>query len=707
MFIIKQLKWQQIVIIMSIPFISFGIFQRHLNHMVNHQKVMLTESLRANAIFLTKPTLSGDTLKGKLQMGNAVYNYYYKRNKTISSSNLTVLNHHSCNIQGSFKSSSDSKLSGNLYVKINRIDFTSCKLAHKHFMYLIEQHKQYIYHRLVTEHSYEPAKIIALITGDTTKLQDYQLDQLKEIGIYHLLAISGTHISALIGILFYILNKIRCPLFIIKCILFSLLPVYTFYTGMAPSAIRAAFVALILILVPKSIYKHSLNIFSFAFILITLIFPQLIYNIGFQFSFFITFCILFSLPIMKNANILKSTIFISIIAQLASLIISAIHFNQIQWVGVLANLFFVPFYTFILFPSTLLYFFILHFPFNLSLFTKFMNIILILHDKVICIFMKITTIKWYTPELSQIHITIIIFLILTAIIILVHKRYFIFIIVFIILFFVVTILPNSDEYKLTMLNVNQGDAILFETAKQESMLIDTGGVLSRKGDRTNHMLSKLRILPTLKKHGLRKLNYLIITHPHVDHMGELSYLIGKYQIEHIIINKDSFNINQLNALETQCQKHGIKLLDFKYFNHFVLSKANINLLNATIQNSTDLNEHSIITLIQYNNIKILLMGDASKNNESLLLKKYNLKNLDILKVGHHGSKTSSGSNFINIIHPRISLISVGQKNKYNLPNIEVIYRLKAMDSKIYMTSHSGEVTITLSKDIQIKTQHPN
>lgn len=91
-----------------------------------------------------------------------------------------------------------------------------------------------------------------MITGDTSKIKDHQLDQIREIGIYHLLAISGTHITALVSIIFYTLTKVRCPLFLIKAIIFILLPIYTIYTGMAPSAIRAVLVALILLLLPKS-----------------------------------------------------------------------------------------------------------------------------------------------------------------------------------------------------------------------------------------------------------------------------------------------------------------------------------------------------------------------------------------------------------------------------------------------------------------------
>ncbi|HCD5672500.1 TPA: DNA internalization-related competence protein ComEC/Rec2, partial [Staphylococcus aureus] len=99
--------------------------------------------------------------------------------------------------------------------------------------------------------------------------------------------------------------------------------------------------------------------------------------------------------------------------------------------------------------------------------------------------------------------------------------------------------------------------------------------------------------------------------------------------------------------------------------------------------------------------KVLLMGDASKNNESLLLKKYNLPEIDILKVGHHGSKTSSSKEFIEMIKPKISLISSGKNNMYNLPNIEVVKRLQRIRSRIYNSQQNGQVTIDLDDNLKV------
>ncbi|RIO57413.1 ComEC/Rec2 family competence protein, partial [Staphylococcus haemolyticus] len=121
-----------------------------------------------------------------------------------------------------------------------------------------------------------------------------------------------------------------------------------------------------------------------------------------------------------------------------------------------------------------------------------------------------------------------------------------------------------------------------------------------------------------------------------------------------------------------------------------------------IPNSNDKNEHSIILLIQYQRYKMLLMGDATKNNESKLMKIYQLPKIDILKVGHHGSKTSSSASFINLIKPTISIISSGKNNKYHLPNPETLQTLRSTNSSILNTQDVGEITIDLDHGLDIK-----
>ncbi|MDG0842585.1 DNA internalization-related competence protein ComEC/Rec2 [Staphylococcus equorum] len=657
----------------------------------------LNQNIEVDVQFVTKPILKHQKLQGKAKIDNKNYNYYFYVNNNMHSNKYIDLYQKTCNVKAKLKPLNQSPYSP-ISLFINSINFESCRLKNSNYNAILDRHKQYIFERLRHTKISHPEKVIALISGDTSKINNNELDKFKEIGIYHLLAVSGTHIAAIIGILIYVLNIFKCPFAYIKMVLFIFLPIYAFYTDLAPSAVRSILAALIIILIPKTIIKNSMNVLALLFIILTIIYPAYVYNIGFQFSFLITFCILFSLPLITQASPVKSLLIITVIAQLGSFMISAINFNQIQWIGFLANLIFVPFYTIILFPLVILFFILNHFPFEIIPLTYLLNFILNLHDYILKLFLYLSSYKWYIPELNDLYITLGFAFLLACVILFAHQFYSLFICSFVLLYIVVTVLPLSNDYKLTMLDVGQGDSILFETNKQESLLIDTGGKLLQEGESNQHNISKFHILPTLKKHGIKKIDYLIVTHPHIDHMGELNFLIEKYPIRNIIINKSSYYLKELKSLAILCKSFNIKLLDFKSIQSFALNKAKIKLLDATITRSNDLNEQSIITLIEYDKFKILLMGDASKNNEQLLLNKYQIENIDILKVGHHGSKTSSSSSFINVLQPKISLISVGQNNRYKLPNEEIIERLKSINSQILQTSENGEISITLNSN---------
>lgn len=331
------------------------------------------------------------------------------------------------------------------------------------------------------------------------------------------------------------------------------------------------------------------------------------------------------------------------------------------------------------------------------------NNVVFIHDKFVENFEKINSFKWYIPVLNDLQITGICIILFVNLLLLVNKHFKMFIFALVILYIFSTVIPQSKDYQLTMLNVGQSDAFLFETQKHEVLLIDTGGQFNSKQTTPNHNISKYHILPTLKRHNIKKIDYVVITHPHIDHMGELEYLIQKQPIENIIINQKSFKPEELNHLRETSQKYNVKLLDFKNKPRFLMDKAHINLLDATILNSDNLNEQSIIILIQYRKYKILLMGDATMNNESILMQKYNLYNVDVLKVGHHGSKTSTSEALLQATKPKIALISAGNNNRYGLPNKLVINKLQSLGAKILQTHTDGEVSILFRDNILLQT----
>lgn len=429
--------------------------------------------------------------------------------------------------------------------------------------------------------------------------------------------------------------------------------------------------------------------------------PLVVYDIGFQFSFIISFFIMLLFPFLQQLSKLQSLFIITFIAQLASFIVAIPNFHQLQWVGFLSNLIFVPYYSIILFPLSILFFITSHFIVGLTPLNYLVDLSFNFHDWLLDLFTRIKQSHFSVTKFND-WIFIIFIISVYYIFWLLAKRKYILVTVWTIIILTLLItFPTNSHHKITMLNVGQGDSILYEGGKNQNVLIDTGGKVIDDTKQPSYSISKYHILPTLNERGINELEYLILTHPHNDHIGEVEYIISHIKIKHIEIYNKGYSSNTLMLLSKLSHKYNIKLIDVRQVSSFKLGDSSFLFFDSFIPNSRDKNEYSIITMITYQNKKVLLMGDASKNNESLLLKKYNLPEIDILKVGHHGSKTSSSKEFIEMIKPKISLISSGKNNMYHLPNIEVVKRLQRIRSRIYNSQQNGQVTIDLDDNLKV------
>ena len=189
-------------------------------------------------------------------------------------------------------------------------------------------------------------------------------------------------------------------------------------------------------------------------------------------------------------------------------------------------------------------------------------------------------------------------------------------------------------------------------------------------------------------------------HGDFDHMGEAINLVENFKVEKVI-----FNCGEFNELEQEL----IKVLDKKKIKYYsCIKELNIDNNKLYFLNNNDYgneNDNSSVIYTELNNYKFLLMGDASSTTEKEILNKYNLPNIDVLKVGHHGSKTSSSKEFINEINPNYSIISVGKNNRYGHPNKEALYNLK--ESKIYRTDQDGSIMFKIKNSkLKIETCSP-
>ena len=189
-------------------------------------------------------------------------------------------------------------------------------------------------------------------------------------------------------------------------------------------------------------------------------------------------------------------------------------------------------------------------------------------------------------------------------------------------------------------------------------------------------------------------------HGDYDHMGEAKNLVNNFKIEKVI-----FNCGEFNDLEQDL----IKVLDKKKIPYYsCIKELNIDDNKLYFLNNKDYgneNDNSSVIYTELNNHKFLFMGDAGVEVEEDLIEKYNLQEIDFLKVGHHGSKTSSSKKFINEINPNYSIISVGKNNRYGHPNDNVLDNLE--DSKIYRTDQDGSIMFKIKNNkLQIETCPP-
>ena len=523
----------------------------------------------------------------------------------------------------------------------------------------------------------------AFILGNTSYINNQIKEKYQLLGVNHLFAISGMHVSLLIIMLTFVFDKLKVNKYISFIFNSLFLIFYAFLVNFQVSIMRS-----VLSYICLSINKFlKLNIKSEYIIImifsVSLLFnPFNIHNLGFQYSYLISF-VLIKYSCLIKGSYLKKMFIVSFLAFIGGLPITIINNYEFNSLTILFNIIYVPLISIIIFPCAIL---CIIFPFldNVFYYLTFVleKITMIMSDFSIMIILK------KPSTLLFITYFIIIFYCLNGLIKRSKKR---FIILFILIFFHYNINFFINNNFVIFFDVGQGDSILIHNSNTNT-LIDTGG--SYYKEYYNDLID------FMKSYGIRSIQNLIISHGDYDHMGEAIKLVEKFKIEKVI-----FNCGEFNELENDL----IKLLDKKKIPYYsCIKELNIDDNKLYFLNNKDYgneNDNSSVIYTKINNYKFLFMGDAGIGVEEDLIEKYNLQDIDVLKVGHHGSRTSSGIEFINEITPKYSIISVGKNNRYGHPNKEVLNNLD--NSNVYRTDRDGSVMFKIKKDkLRIETCSP-
>ena len=529
--------------------------------------------------------------------------------------------------------------------------------------------------------------IMTFILGDKSFIDNEVKESYQDNGISHLFAVSGMHISLFAGIMLFFLKRVSYNNYFNYGMVCLFLLFYLFLAGFPASLLRAS-VMFILFSINKvfNLKISNLNILFMVIVTILFIDPFYLFDIGFQFSYLISGTLImmrWKIGVIKSK--LKRSFYVSVVCFLVSFPICIYNFYGTNFMSVLFNLFYIPFVSIIVFPLSLITFVfplldsVLYYSIfvmeRISLFISSINFGYIIFPKVnfgvYFIYYIVIFLSFWKIE----------FVLLFLVMLLIHKGYIYF---------------NSNLY-VYYLDVGQGDSALIKLPNNSgNILIDTGGKFSYEMEKWREKRSKYSIvksstIPFLKSFGIKKLDYLILSHGDYDHIGEAINLVDNFNVEKVI-----FNCGEFNDLE----KELIKVLDKKKIRYYLCIKElnidNNELYFLQTKEYDNENDNSNVIYTELNGYKFMFMGDAGVDKEKDVLDKYNISNVDVLKVGHHGSKTSSDKNFIDEMNPKYSVISVGKNNRYGHPNKEVLNNLD--NSKIYRTDQDGSIMFKIKNN---------
>lgn len=538
--------------------------------------------------------------------------------------------------------------------------------------------------------------LLTLSIGNKSYIESDFFDSLQKLGIYHLYVISGTHVAFIGAFLYFAFRKMRLTLRTIKILLIISLLLFLLINVFSPSVFRAVFMAVLLIVTSFFNKKPYMTIISLSAIIQILFNPYIVFHAGYQLSYITTYFILLARPFIHGQKAFIQLLQITLISEVSTLLVILIQFNEISISGIIMNLFFVPLFSIIIFPMVILFQAVMIMP-KINMIDNFYHIIFTSLQEMISYlshFIKHRYAVKNLPEPVYILIALMTFLIARNICRLDYIKVIVFSLGLMVTVYVSNV-TDRDDFTFTMIDVGQGDSFLIEDHKNDqTVMIDTGGVFTF--DDRESMLAEKTVLPYLKERGIDNIDLLILSHMDIDHVGEAKDVINNKNVRNLMVNMDDpkFNEWSKNILEDDFEGDVLSSKDIE-----TLAVGNIMIENLVVGRqiiSEDSNEHSIVLKIVLGEYKFLMTGDMTLAMEEFLVQQGNDIGVDVLKLAHHGSNTSTGNVIVEAAGASYALISAGAENQYGHPHQEVLDRLEGVN--ILSTKDAGMVQLNIKSD---------
>ncbi|WP_067727358.1 DNA internalization-related competence protein ComEC/Rec2 [Oceanobacillus damuensis] len=706
-------KWP--IIVSLTVFIFFSLYIPSIDKQVYHDNHFPTEQSLYTGKIVSPVLTTKDKLEFTLEerkSGNSILILYFPNNDNETYRNdphFSSLQHGAtCMLEGIAELPAESRNPGQFDYRhflltkgishqlvLDSLENISCNgSSFLNRFYLL---RQYLLRHIETQLSaFTSSWLTAIVFGEDSSIDSETEKVFQRWSLTHIIAISGSNIGLIVGIFYFML--IRLQLLTkekTQWLVIFLLPVYALLAGGEPSVWRASVMVVAFILFNKYRFKFSYtDVLSIVFLLLILFDKYIVYHVGFQLSFIVTFAIFLSSKwVAESKSPFWQVLQISFVSQMVIIPIQLAYFSIFQPLSIILNLLIIPYFT--LFAIPLMYI-LLPLSFFPSVLVRPLDSIFAEIHSLVISFTAFVDRNFYFPFLSG-------GLPLIAAII-----YFGLFFVFmgdlqrrrlkqafrtgVLLCLLVMLIAAKPYYSstgtVTMFDIGQGDAFLIELPYRKGVvMIDAGARFSFENMEASENVYEQILKPYFYSRGIRKLDALIISHEDLDHMGSATFILQNMEVEEIIVS-DYFDEILLSDLINGNSNTNIRKV------HRDDSEAiggNVFHVLAPGEERFSANENSLVLLSELGGANWLFTGDIGKDEEKELLGAYPNLSLDVLKVAHHGSNTSTDPIFLERTSPRFALISVGENNRYGHPAVDVLDALKEKGVVILRTDQSGAV----------------
>lgn len=505
----------------------------------------------------------------------------------------------------------------------------------------------------------------SILIGDKSEIDT---DLYSKVGVLHLFSVASMHVSLFIYMMLSVLKKYIKRSLLSYGLLISSLLVYLLIIDFPISVMRSVyFFTLNFINRTFNLKISKLQLLLVVLSIILLDNPYLLYSMGLYYSFTIAVTIMYIYKRFKNYNYFKRLIYISLIIFLVGLPLTIDSYYIVNLLSPLYNIIYIPLVLFVIYPLSIITCFLPN--------SNLLDIILKLVETMTILFSQINFNLIFAK--APLYITYIYYIVIFLYI--KKRNNYYLLILFLMLFVHYNVHLFKVNPELHMIDVGQGDSLLFTYPKDDiTFLIDTG----------SYGITSVNYLKAL---GIKRINYLVITHGDSDHIGGAIDVVNNYNVDYVLMNSGSTNELELEL---------IKSLNLKHIKYYQINKYQLNKEIAFIntKDRKDENNDCLIMFIKINNYQLLFLGDAPKIVEEKVIKENKLENVDIIKIGHHGSATST-SNVLMNMSPKLALISVAKFNNYQHPSPIIIDKLSNITT--LLTSLNGSVKIILDEKLNI------